>query len=110
MRAYVKQKIAAGHRLPEYDGPCSRYHGHTWLIEVWLEGTMTKRTGMLVDFKDVKDIINTFDHTTLNDQLPEGWPPTAENFARALYALIPFCVKVRVWESDDAYAEWYEGA
>ena len=105
MKAYVKRRISAAHCLPNYDGPCRKLHGHTWLIEVWLEGTVSEKTGMLIDFRDVKSIIDSYDHLCLNDVFPLGRAPTAENFAWILYGLIPRCRKVRVWESEDAYAE-----
>lgn len=106
VKLYVKRKIAAAHFLPGYDGPCSRMHGHTWLIEVWLEGEVDLETGMVVDFKRVKNRIDAFDHCVLNEQLPEDYlPPTAENLAMFLLDYVPYAVRVRVWESEDAYAE-----
>ena len=105
MKGFVRRCISAAHFLPDYPGPCKKIHGHTWEIHVWLEGEVNPRTGMLVDFKVVKDLIDTYDHQNLNDIFPDHHPPTAENFALALYGIIPHCVKVRVWESEDAYAE-----
>lgn len=106
VKLYLKRKIAAAHYLPDYEGDCSKMHGHTWLIEVWLEGRIHQTAGMLVDFRAVKRIIDTCDHCILNDVLPEGYqPPTAENLAAYFLDAIPYSVKVRVWESDEAYAE-----
>lgn len=106
VKLYLKRKIAASHYLPSYTGDCSKMHGHSWLVEVWLEGPLFHATGMLVDFRDVKRVIDTCDHCTLNDVLPEAYlPPTAEHLAMYFLGTITYSVKVRVWESDDAYAE-----
>lgn len=106
VKLYLKRKIAASHYLPDYAGDCSKMHGHTWLVEVWLEGPVNPTTGMLVDFRLVKNIIDTCDHCTLNDVLPEEYlPPTAEHLALYFLDTIPYAVKVRVWESDNCMVE-----
>lgn len=106
MKLYIKRKFAAAHWLPGYDGPCRRLHGHTFLVEVWLEGEVDPKTGMLVDFKEVKNIIDRYDHCCLNF-LPEFWttPPTAENIALELFTRIGCATRVKVWESDDCTAD-----
>ena len=106
VKLYIKRKIAAAHFLPDYDGPCANLHGHTFLVEVWLEGNINHTTGMLVDFRSVKRIIDTCDHCTLNDVLPKAYqPPTAEHLAMYFLDQIPYSVKVRVWESDNCMVE-----
>ena len=107
MKIYVKRKIAAAHWLPYYVGPCQNLHGHTWLAEVWLEGEVNPKTGMVVDFKKVKDIIDVYDHKCLNDFLNN---PTVEHLVQLILERLQSQlglqnVRVRVWESDDAYAE-----
>lgn len=106
MRLYIKRKFAAAHWLPGYEGPCSRLHGHTFLAEVWLEGPVDPESGMVVDFKEAKDIIDRYDHQCLN-YLPEFQtsPPTAENIALSLFMRIPRAVRVKIWESDDCVAD-----
>lgn len=107
MRIYLRRKISAAHFLPGHPGPCRNMHGHTWRIELWLEGRPDPATGMLADFRVLKSHIDLLDHRVLNDVLPEKYqPPTAENLALFfLENISEFCVKARVWESDDAYAE-----
>ena len=102
MFVYVDEKFSAAHFLPGYDGPCSRMHGHTWRAEIWVSGDIDKATGMVVDFKDVKDVVRSLDHTLLNDRFAV---PTAENIAAWLLGAIPNAFRVRLWESDKTYVE-----
>lgn len=106
---YVKETFSAAHFLPGYDGPCSTIHGHTWRVEVWLKGDIDPETGMVADFRQVRELIKELDHPgdTLNEVLPwrSGIPPTAENIALYLLGLIPNCHRLRLWESDNCYAE-----
>jgi 6-pyruvoyltetrahydropterin/6-carboxytetrahydropterin synthase len=92
MRLDVEFSFAAAHRLPRYDGPCQRMHGHNYRFFVTLEGEVDPKTGMVADFGVVKEIVKEqvlarIDHRTLNDFLEN---PTAENIARFLWeALLP---------------------
>lgn len=122
MEATVVKKISfdAAHFLPNYLGKCANMHGHHWVVEVGVEGPIGK-DGMVVDFKWLKDaledICGRFDHSCLNDlELPFSGNPTAENIA--LYIQEKFegewiqgpdeavqLAFVRVWETEDSYAE-----
>lgn len=107
-KLYIKHRFSAAHHLEDYDGPCARLHGHTWKAEVWLKGKVNPKTGMLVDFKDVKAELNIFDHKCINEVV--SYNPTAENIAKdfcdrlSIYAGVT-SVTVRLWESEDCYAE-----
>lgn len=107
MQLYLKRKFDAAHFLPGHP-KCGGMHGHTWLVEVWMEGEVDPKTGMVVDFGEVKFWINHLDHTALNEVLPDRFlPPTAENLVLYFLRYIPKAYRVRVWESDDAYAEMW---
>lgn len=115
-------KFDAAHKLPHYDGKCKNMHGHTWKLRVTLVGT--RRTngpqkGMILDFSDLKDIVNKFilnqlDHSVINDYYDN---PTAENLADWIFQVLDealqtkfsteevYLESVRVYESDDSYAE-----
>lgn len=107
----VKSHFDAAHKLPGYDGPCQYLHGHTWDVEVVIEGTQLDEVGLLYDFKDVKRdlgaVLDRYDHKYVNDVPPfDKINPTAENFSRVLFeALAPtlpehLSIKeVSVWES-----------
>jgi len=83
--------FSAAHSLPDYDGDCSQLHGHNYkvIITVSLPANLLNETGMVVDFKDMKNlgdkVIHIFDHKNLNDIIKN---PTAENIALLIYALI----------------------
>lgn len=47
-----------GHRLPEHFGKCKNIHGHSYKMTVELEGDLIEKTGMVMDYYDVKQIIN----------------------------------------------------
>jgi len=66
-------------------------HGHNYVLEVTLSGKVDEVTGMIVDLKDVKAILNRevvepMDHRYLNAEVPpfDKVVPTAENVARAV--------------------------
>lgn len=124
----VKANFDAAHRLRNYQGKCTRLHGHSWLVELKVRGEQLNQTGMLVDFVDLKKAMSEaceeFDHTCLNDlpafadSNPQGLNPTAENLAAYLYQrLAAVLVKeypqislysVTVWESPKAAACYKE--
>ena len=58
---------------------------------------MTHKNGMIVDFKAIKNIVNTLDHAYLNKFIPQ---PTAENIAKFLLDSILHCYRVEVQESE----------
>lgn len=108
MRLDVEFTFAAAHRLPRYDGPCFRMHGHNYRFLVALEGEVDPRTGMIADFGEVKRIVQEqvlarVDHRNLNDVLEN---PTAENIARWIWEVleghVPGLAEVRLYEIPDS--------
>jgi len=101
----------AAHHLENYDGKCSRVHGHRWKVVVWIEGNNKDldKAGILWDFTNLKEIINIFDHYDLNNIL--GFNPTAENISIHILNLLKTSqhkhlkFKVRVYESPKSYSE-----
>ncbi len=108
MRLDVEFTFAAAHRLPRYDGPCFRMHGHNYRFFVAVEGEVDPRTGMIADFGDIKravqeHVLQRVDHRTLNDVLEN---PTAENIARWIWEVLeprlPGLSEVRLYEIPDS--------
>ncbi len=76
---YFERTFDASHVLPDHPGKCSRLHGHTYRARVWLTGTPNPTTGMVVDFLELKRIVDEWDHAHLNDLV--SFPPTVELLA-----------------------------
>lgn len=54
----------AGHRIVGHKGKCARLHGHTYKVHVMASGSVHE-PGFVVDFGDIKDIVNEWDHRFL---------------------------------------------
>ena len=99
----------AAHVLPWHPGKCARLHGHSYRIEVRVEGPLDAN-GIVIDFDDVgttvqTHIIEPLDHTLLNDTLPN---PTAEllgiHIMDAAEKRGLILAEVRVWETTESAA------
>jgi 6-pyruvoyltetrahydropterin/6-carboxytetrahydropterin synthase len=132
MKLKIKHHFEAAHRLSNYPGKCKNLHGHRWEVEVELDGIIGMENGMVVDFGDIKNVIDVnLDHRTLlsnhedNDQLAitlihsgcavesYPWEPTAENLVKWIWDLLKDCfqdsitqLKVILWESPSVCAEY----
>ncbi len=103
----VKCHFDAAHHLPGHKGLCANIHGHSFQVEVKISGKELNEMGMLVDFQDIKAAWKKYDHQDLNYFFVM---PTAEHIAQTIFCELnthDHKVKyVRVWESDDCYAEY----
>ncbi len=86
----VEDTFAAGHYLRNYKGKCENPHGHNYKIQVTLAGAELDRAGLLLDFKDLKEVmkstIDRLDHQMINDIEPfTKINPSAENLAKYFY-------------------------
>jgi len=109
IRAVVKCILVAGHYLrPPYEGKCSRPHGHNFEIEGIFDTDKTDARGFAgIDFDDFKEAVKKFDHQMLNDFPPfDKIQPSAENIASYFGNLFPNCIRVKVSETSNGYAEW----
>jgi 6-pyruvoyltetrahydropterin/6-carboxytetrahydropterin synthase len=107
----VRDKFQAAHFLREYKGKCERVHGHTFQVEVQIEATELDRTGIGIDFTEIKAKLARIlpDHAHLNEVFE--FNPSAENLARHFFLELKkdFRIKeVTVWESEDAAATYSE--
>lgn len=87
MRLEAEFHFAAAHRLPRYEGPCFRMHGHNYRLIVAVEGLPDPHSGMVLDFVELQRIVqgailSRCDHQTLNDLLEN---PTAELIAEWMW-------------------------
>jgi 6-pyruvoyltetrahydropterin/6-carboxytetrahydropterin synthase len=99
----VTFEAAHRYRRPEWDdakneavfGECARaeYHGHHYICDVTVSGTVDATTGMIVDLRALdsalrREVVERFDRKTLNVVVPEFADgkeiPTGENLARLI--------------------------
>lgn len=64
-RIFKEVQFDASHRLHHYKGKCACLHGHRWKVEVWMEGRVDEKTGILVDYNLIKSAIERYDHQIL---------------------------------------------
>lgn len=98
--------------LPD-DHPCSRLHGHNYVVEVVLEGADLDSVGFIRDYRELSAlkgfIDEAVDHRHLNDVMGHD-RTTAEALAKWLYdwcaAKWPETAAVRVSETPRTWAEY----
>jgi 6-pyruvoyltetrahydropterin/6-carboxytetrahydropterin synthase len=132
-------KFEMAHALLDHDGPCKNIHGHSYLLSVTLKGnpiedTSNPKEGMVVDFSDLKklvndEIVNPFDHalmlnkrtskeiyTSLKDQklILVEFQPTCENIivyiSKKLKEKLDVSLSlhhIMLRETATSFAEWY---
>lgn len=93
-----ESNFCAAHALRHYKGATEPTHGHNFRVIVTVTGKKLDRSGMLVDFLDLKKIVDQeiarLDYRFLNesvDDFREGrgaLSPSAENIARVLFERI----------------------
>ena len=111
MRLGVTDYIDCAHLL-EGHSKCGRLHGHTYRIEMTVEGETTG--GMLLDFAELKQqlrsVLARYDHRHWNDFLDY---PTVENICERLAgeiaAVVAFPFTLRVYEGHAKWAETDRG-
>ena len=120
----VEDSFAAGHYLRNYKGKCENPHGHNYKVRVTLRGAELDRAGLLLDFRDLKEVmkhvIDRLDHQMLNDIEPfTQLNPSAENIAKYFYDEANSRLKlvtngrvrigdVTIWETDTTTARYSE--
>ena len=97
-------------------------HGHNYVVEVTLEGDPDPVSGMVLDLKELKSILNarvveSFDHRFLNKEVPpfDHTIPTVENIAIEIWNRIEPSLSrpparlhsVRVYETPDLYVDYF---
>ena len=128
VRITRRATFAAAHILcrPEWSdaknrevfGACATDHGHNYVVEVTVGGSLDPETGMVVNLKQVdsvlrREFIDAVDHRHLNRDVEflRGVVPTAENIALAAFHRLEGhfsparLVKLRLVESENNAAE-----
>ena len=95
-------------------------HGHNYVLEVTVRGEIDPRSGMVVDLKQLNEVmareaLNALDHRFLNEEVPAFYHviPTTENIAveiwRMLASKLLFCRlhRIRLYETPDLFVDYY---
>jgi 6-pyruvoyltetrahydropterin/6-carboxytetrahydropterin synthase len=120
----VEAGFSSGHYLRNYHGKCENPHGHNYKVRVTLYGDELDATGLLLDFKMLKQVmrpvIDRIDHQMLNDLEPFiELNPSAENIAKFFFDqtneqlsdMTSGRVRVKdctIWETETTTATYYE--
>jgi 6-pyruvoyltetrahydropterin/6-carboxytetrahydropterin synthase len=94
-------------------------HGHNYILEVSVEGEVDPVTGMVMNLKELKDIleeeiVEPMDHRFLNKEVPpfDEVVPTTANLAKEIWRRVEnrvasgiALVRVRVYETPDLYVD-----
>jgi len=104
-------KFDSAHKLPNYTGKCSQLHGHTWRLIVTCDGKVNEKSGMIVDFLEIKKVVeekvlSNLDHSHLNDFIEN---PTCENILLWIKEQLKDSdlklKKLALYESDNSFCE-----
>jgi 6-pyruvoyltetrahydropterin/6-carboxytetrahydropterin synthase len=133
MKVCRRETFNAAHRLhnpnwskeknDEIFGLCNNpnYHGHNYVLEVWVDGSIDPDTGYVIDTKILKqlikeEVVEPFDHRNLNLDVPEfsNLNPTAEHIAIVIWNKLrnrlpeQLSLLVRLYETERNIVE-YDG-
>jgi 6-pyruvoyltetrahydropterin/6-carboxytetrahydropterin synthase len=96
-------------------------HGHNYILDVTVEGEPDPVTGMVMDLKLLKEIVNQevvdpMDHRFLNREVPpfDNVIPTTENIAREVWRRLEPRLRgdrtrldsIRLFETEDLFVEY----
>lgn len=102
-------RFEAAHQLPllPESHKCRRLHGHNYRIDIEAVGELDAR-GFVMDFAELDELvlplIEHIDHRLLND-IAGLENPTAELIAQWFLDRVSSAHAVRVYETDDCWAE-----
>jgi len=95
-------------------------HGHNYTLEVTVAGSINPATGMVVDLKELKtllerEVLQVMDHKFLNQEVAAfaNTIPTTENIAVEIWKLLAPKLsfgklhRIRLYETADLYVDYY---
>jgi len=95
-------------------------HGHNYTLEVTVAGEVDPVTGMVMDLKDLKklleqEVLQLMDHRFLNKEVPAfaSTIPTTENIAVEIWKLLALKLvfgrlhRIRLYETPDLFVDYY---
>ena len=113
----IEDSFDAAHCLRDYEGACSRLHGHTYRVRAAFRFASLADSGLAFDFRKAKAVLSAvldyLDHEYIND-LPEFsvQNPSAEAIAKLVFdrvkQSVPQTYCVSVWETPTSCATYFE--
>ena len=103
-------------------GKCNnpRGHGHNYVLEVTVRGEIDPRSGMVVDLKQLKEVmarevLEVLDHRFLNEEVPvfHHVIPTTENLAVEVWRMLALKLqfgrlhRIRLYETPDLFVDYF---
>lgn len=95
-------------------------HGHNYLLEVTVKGEVDPATGMVLDLKQLKEVLNrevleVLDHRFLNHEVAvfAARIPTTENIAVEIWRMLEGKLpagrlhRIRLFETHDLFVDYY---
>jgi len=58
--------FSAAHLLSSEFGKCHRLHGHLYTVKVEISGSLDEKKGVLLDFRELKELVKEQRHSTTN--------------------------------------------
>jgi len=124
--------FAAAHAIRGHTGGCEHLHGHNYRVRVYLRARRLDGLGMVLDFAELKaimqEVLGPFDHRVLNEVKPfDERNTTAELLAQHVYDEVSrrlpggsgpappaprdaaeriWVARVEVWENDTSCAAY----
>jgi 6-pyruvoyltetrahydropterin/6-carboxytetrahydropterin synthase len=109
--------FAAAHAIRGHTRGCQNLHGHNYRVRVHVAAGRLDALGMVIDFADLKGIleqvVGRFDHAVINEQPPfdRERNTTAEELARYVHEEVAARLpegrtvrRVEVWETETSCA------
>lgn len=99
-------EFQAAHCLPDHAGKCRNVHGHSYRLDVSVERPVDAKSGMAIEFADVKAVVLErvvlpLDHSLLNDTVEN---PTTERMClwiwRRLIDGLPGLTEIELHETE----------
>jgi len=120
-RIFKDFTFAAAHAIRGHTRGCENLHGHNYRVRVHVEATELDALGMVLDFADLKtivqEILGPFDHRVINEVPPfDVRNTTAERLSEWVFEEVArrlagspdasrvSVARVEVWENDTACA------
>lgn len=113
--------FCGAHFLRNYKGKCESLHGHNWKVEIIVSSNNLDKSGMVMDFSELKGftnrIMDELDHKNLNDlDYFKKSNPSSEEICFYIFTRVKEPVENRgcvleevcVWETDTACAVYRE--